>query len=157
MTVSARGATVDRTPDFLCETLPYTREEEYVEHYRALLVDVSRAPLDRTSSVACEVSGGLDSSAIFAVAEHLRRQQQLPAPAISGYCLKFEDAPDAEERAYSRAVGDHLGVTIEECEATPSRRRGTGTGRVATANSRATRTARCCWGCGRRRASAARG
>ena len=155
MTVSARGARPELywAPN-LCETLPYTREEEYVEHYRALLVDVVRRTSQSHLPVACEVSGGLDSSAIFAVAEHLRRQQQLPAPAISGYCLKFEDAPDAEERAYSRAVGDHLGVTIEECEATlKPRRRGTGTGRVATANSRATRTARCCWGCGRRRAS----
>ena len=119
MTVSARGARPETywAPD-LWETLPYTREDDYVEHYRALLVDVVRRMSRSHLPVACEVSGGLDSSAIFAVAEHLRRQQQLPAPAISGYCLKFEGAPDAEERAYSRAVGEHLGVTIEECDAT---------------------------------------
>ena len=107
MTVSARSARPERywAPD-LWETLPYTREDDYVEHYRALLVDVVRRTSRSHLPVACEVSGGLDSSAIFAVAEHLRRQQQLPAPAIGGYCLKFEDAPDAEERAYSRAVGD---------------------------------------------------
>ena len=119
MTVSARGAQPESywAPD-LWETLPYTSEEDYVEHYRALLVDVVRRTSRSHLPVACEVSGGLDSSAIFAVAEHLRRQQQLPAPAIGGYCLKFEDAPEAEERAYSRAVGEHLGVTIEECDAT---------------------------------------
>jgi asparagine synthase (glutamine-hydrolysing) len=119
MTVSARSAQPERywAPD-LWETLPYTREDDYVEHYRALLVDVVRRTSRSHLPVACEVSGGLDSSAIFAVAEHLRRQQQLPAPAISGYCLKLEDAPEAEERAYSRAVGAHLGVTIEECDAT---------------------------------------
>jgi asparagine synthase (glutamine-hydrolysing) len=119
MTVSARGARQEPywAPD-LWETLPYAREEDYVEHYRALLVDVVRRTSRSHLPVAYEVSGGLDSSAIFAVAEHLRRQQRLPAPAIGGYCLKFEDAPDAEERAYSRAVGEHLGVRIEECEAT---------------------------------------
>jgi asparagine synthase (glutamine-hydrolysing) len=119
MTVSARGARPELfwTPD-LWETLPYKTEEEHAEHYRALLFDVVRRTSRSHLPVAYEVSGGLDSSAIFAVAEHLRRAQQLPAPRIDGYCLKFEDAPEAEERAYSRAVGEHLGVPIEECDAT---------------------------------------
>jgi len=119
MTVSARGARPERywAPD-LWATLPYTREEDYVEHYRALLFDVVRRTSRSHLPVAYEVSGGLDSSAIFAVAEHLRRQHQLPAPRIDGYCLKFEDGGEAEERSYSRAVGEHLGVPIEECDAT---------------------------------------
>lgn len=119
MTVSARGARPERywTPD-LWETLPYTREEDYVEHYRSLLFDVVRRTSRSHLPVAYEVSGGLDSSSLFAVAEHLRRQNELPAPRIDGYCLKFEDAPEAEERAYSRAVSEHLGVPIEECDAT---------------------------------------
>jgi asparagine synthase (glutamine-hydrolysing) len=105
------------TPD-LGETLPYTREEEYVEHHRALLLEVVRRTSRSHLPVACEVSGGLDSSAIFAVAEHLRRRQELPAPSIAGYCLRFQDAPEAEERMYSRAVADFLGVRIEEVDAT---------------------------------------
>ena len=119
MTVSARGATPERywSPN-LWETLPFTREEEYVEHYRALLTDVVRRMSRSHLPVACEVSGGLDSSAIFAVAERLRRRQELPAPGLSGYCLAFEDDARAEERAYSRAVAEHLGVCIEESEAT---------------------------------------
>ena len=119
MTVSERGARPELywAPD-PWETLPYTSEDDYLEHYRALLVDVVRRTSRSHLPVACEVSGGLDSSAIFAVAEHLRRQQQLPAPALGGYCLKFEDAPEAEERRYSRAVAEHLGVDVEECDAT---------------------------------------
>ena len=119
MTASARGARLEAywEPD-LWETLPYSREEDYAEHYLALVTDVVRRMSRSHLPVAYEVSGGLDSSAIFAVAEHLRRQGQLPAPSIAGYCLKFENAPDAEERTYSRAVGAHLGVNIEECEAT---------------------------------------
>jgi asparagine synthase (glutamine-hydrolysing) len=64
--------------------------------------------------VAYEVSGGLDSSAIFAVAEHLRRQQKLPAPAIEGYSLDFHDDPNANELEYGRAVQWHLGLHLHE-------------------------------------------
>ena len=62
MTVSARSARPERywAPD-LWETLPYTREDDYVEHYRALLVDVVRRTSRSHLPVACEVSGGLDS------------------------------------------------------------------------------------------------
>jgi asparagine synthase (glutamine-hydrolysing) len=119
MTVGPNGPSIEQywMPD-LWQTLPYTRDEEYVEHYRALLFDVVRRMSRSHLPVAYEVSGGLDSSAIFAVAEHLRRDGRLPAPAIEGYSLAFEDAPEAEEREYSRAVGEHLGVRIYECPAT---------------------------------------
>jgi asparagine synthase (glutamine-hydrolysing) len=119
MTATAAGARLAAywAPD-LSETLPYAREEDYAEHYLALITDVVRRTSRSHAPVAYEVSGGLDSSAIFAIAEHLRRKGELPAPGIGGYCLKFDDAPAAEERAYSRAVGAHLGVTIEECDAT---------------------------------------
>jgi len=64
--------------------------------------------------LACEVSGGLDSSAIFAVAEHLRRDERLLAPCLNGYTLAFNDDSDANELGYARAVGDHLGSRIHE-------------------------------------------
>jgi asparagine synthase (glutamine-hydrolysing) len=119
MTVGVAGPQIEQywMPD-LWSTLPYTRDEEYVEHYRDLFTDVVRRMSRSHLPVAYEVSGGLDSSAIFAMAEHLRRDGKLPAPALEGYSLKFENAPDAEERQYSRAVGEHLGVPIHECDAT---------------------------------------
>ncbi|MBK7954852.1 MAG: asparagine synthase (glutamine-hydrolyzing) [Candidatus Accumulibacter sp.] len=95
-------------------TLPCRQDEDYVAYYRELFADTVRRKSRSHQPVACEVSGGLDSSAIFAMAEHLRRRQQLPAPAINGYVLDFEGDPQADELAYSRAVGDYLGVTIEE-------------------------------------------
>jgi len=64
--------------------------------------------------VACEVSGGLDSSGIFAVAETLRRQELLPAPGLEGYTLAFSDESDANELEYARAVGRHLDCKIQE-------------------------------------------
>ncbi|MGI9521097.1 MAG: asparagine synthase (glutamine-hydrolyzing) [Hyphomicrobiaceae bacterium] len=95
-------------------TLPCTKEDDYVEYYRHLLTDAVRRMSRSYQPVACEVSGGLDSSGIFAVAEELRRQHRLPAPAIDGYTLYFPGVSDANELEYARAVGRHLSRKIEE-------------------------------------------
>ncbi|WP_310582473.1 asparagine synthase (glutamine-hydrolyzing) [Deinococcus sp.] len=95
-------------------TLPCRTDEDYIEHYRALFTDVVRRMSRSLAPVACEVSGGLDSSAIFAVAETLRQQGSLPAPGLEGYTLDFSGDPAADEMAYARAVGIHLGRTIHE-------------------------------------------
>ena len=115
LVVDAGGARMERywQPD-LWATLPCKSDAEYIEYYRELLADVVRRMSRSHQAVAYEVSGGLDSSALFAMAEHLRRQQNLPAPAIKGYALDFHDDPNANELNYSRAVGQHLGVPVHE-------------------------------------------
>lgn len=100
-------------PD-LWTTLPYTKDEEYIEHYRELFADIVRRMSRSCKPVACEVSGGLDSSAIFAMAEHLRQQQRLLAPGLEGYTLTFTDDSDANELDYAKAVGNYLGIEIHE-------------------------------------------
>ena len=100
-------------PD-LCATLPCKTDDDYVEYYREMFADIVRRACRSHQSVACEVSGGLDSSAIFAMAEGLRRRQKLPAPALDGYALDFHDDEDANELAYGRAVGKHLDLKIRE-------------------------------------------
>lgn len=100
-------------PD-LHATLLYRSDDEYVEHYRALFTDVVRRMSRSHRSVACEVSGGLDSSGIFAVAETLRGEGRLLAPGLDGYTLDFSGDRDADEMDYARAVGTHLGRTIHE-------------------------------------------
>lgn len=93
--------------------LPYREEGEFVEHYRALLEDsVARAGRSQRT-VAIEVSGGLDSSAVLAVAEGLRRQGRLTAPGILAATMTFEH-PAADEVAHARAVAAHLGVALHE-------------------------------------------
>jgi asparagine synthase (glutamine-hydrolysing) len=96
------------------ETLRYKRDEEFIEHYRELFTEVVRRMSRCSKPLACEVSGGLDSSAIFAVAEHLRRQQELLAPALDGYTLAFPDDSDANELDYARSLGSYLGINIRE-------------------------------------------
>ncbi len=95
-------------------TLPCTTDDDYIQYYRALLYDVVRRMSRSLQPVACTASGGLDSSAIFAVAEHLRREKLLLAPQIDGYVLDFSGDPDADEMEYARAVGEHLGTSIHE-------------------------------------------
>ena len=115
MVVDARGPRNESywEPD-LGARLPCASDEEYVEYYRALVTDLVRRMSRSSRPLACEVSGGLDSSAIFALAEHLRRQQRLLAPALEGYTLAFTDDSDANEVEYARAVGAHLGTEIHE-------------------------------------------
>lgn len=96
------------------ERLPFTREDEYAEYYRALLIDVVRRMSRSDKPLACEVSGGLDSSAIFAVAEHLRQQHSLLAPALDGYTLDFHDDVNANELEFVEAVERHIGRQIQK-------------------------------------------
>jgi asparagine synthase (glutamine-hydrolysing) len=115
MMVDADGTRIEKywEPD-LWATMQYKRDEEYVEHYRELFADVVRRMSRSHQAVAYEVSGGLDSSAIFAMAEKLRGQKTLPAPAIEGYSLDFRDDLDANELEYSRELGRYLQKPIHE-------------------------------------------
>ena len=121
MIVSASGTELYRywMPDFLA-TLPCRSEQDYVEHYRSLFTDVIRRMSRSNRPLACEVSGGLDSSAIFAVAETQRQQGKLLAPGLEGYTLDFQGDADADELCYARSVGSHLGRSIHEIA--PTRR-----------------------------------
>ena len=100
-------------PDLWAE-LPLRKDEDYVEYYYELLFDSVRRLSRSHKPVAIEVSGGLDSSAVFCVAEHVRREGGLPAPSIEGYTLAFTEDGDANEMVYARAVGEYLGLPIHE-------------------------------------------
>ena len=81
--------------------------------------DIVRRHSRSYAPLACEVSGGLDSSAIFSVAEHLRRDSKLLAPGLQGFTLAFHDDKEANEVSYARAVGEHLGLKIREVVPAP--------------------------------------
>jgi asparagine synthase (glutamine-hydrolysing) len=98
----------------LGKALPYTSDQEYIEHYHALLLDVVARMSRSHHTVAYHVSGGLDSSAIFCVAEHLHRSGSLPAPSIDAYTLAFADDSAGDDLRYARAIGAYLGKHIKE-------------------------------------------
>jgi asparagine synthase (glutamine-hydrolysing) len=113
--VDGSGPRIERywVPDLLAKA-PCRRDEEYVEHYRTLFARAVQRLSRSHLPVAFEVSGGLDSSAIVAMAESLRKRGELPAPAIAGYTLDFSGDPDADELSYARAVGAYLDLRIRE-------------------------------------------
>lgn len=100
-------------PD-LAGSLPYAEDKAYFEHYRELLTDNIRRLSRSHEQVAFEVSGGLDSSAIFCIAEQLRRSGNLLTPGIAGYTIAFTEDDRANELVYAQAVGQYLDVHINE-------------------------------------------
>ncbi len=52
---------------------------------------------------ACEVSGGLDSSALFAILDSLQRSGELNAPDVEGYTLLTGPEAPTSELAYPRS------------------------------------------------------
>ena len=115
MDVSSREARPEQywEPD-LWAALPYTEDQDYVEHYRELFTDAVQRTSRAHRSLAIQVSGGLDSSAVFSMAEQLRTAARLRAPGLQGYTFAFTDDSDANEIAFARAVGKHFGVQIRE-------------------------------------------
>lgn len=97
-------------------TIRYSRDEDYFEHYRELLEDCVRRASRSHLPIASDVSGGLDSSAIFAVAEDLRRKGRLLAPGLRGYTYRFERGSAPDELEYARSVAAHVGANVEEIE-----------------------------------------
>ncbi|HEX7374512.1 MAG TPA: asparagine synthase (glutamine-hydrolyzing), partial [Steroidobacteraceae bacterium] len=115
MIVSAAGSRVARYWYPRLDGVPPCRSpQEYAEYYRSLLFDVVRRMGRSCGPVACEVSGGLDSSALFAVATNLQRQGALQAPDVHGYTLNFRGAGDADEMDYAQAVASHVGKPLHE-------------------------------------------
>lgn len=117
--VGPAGPRISRywAPD-LAREIRYKTQGEYVEHYRDLLFDAVRRCSRATGPLSCEVSGGLDSSGVYAVCEELRRTGRLLSPALDAYTLKFDDDTRANELDYARAVSAHWKSPIREIDPT---------------------------------------
>lgn len=90
-------------------------DDDYAAEYRELLFDCVRRSSRSYAPVAFEVSGGLDSSANFAVAAALSKKGKLPAPGIAGYSYLFPRTDiEADEIDYARAVAMHVGYPLRE-------------------------------------------
>lgn len=115
--LSLRGNKLERHEYWKLPTdiqIRYRSDREYFEHYRDLLSDCVRRVSRSSYPLAFEVSGGLDSSAVFAIADRLQKEGQLLCGSIKGYCLAGDAGSQADELHYSRLVGSFLGQTINE-------------------------------------------
>lgn len=96
------------------ERLRYRSDEEYAEHYLAMLSDVLRRTTRSHAPIGIAVSGGLDSSSLYCLADRLERQGKLLAPGFQGYTLAAEPGSSAYELPFARAAADHVGRTLTE-------------------------------------------
>lgn len=95
-------------------SINYRSDGEYFEHYRAVLSECVRQASRTHLPLAFEVSGGLDSSSLFCIADMLEQEGKLQAPRMAGYTLAGPDGTQADELEYARAVGAHLGRKLTE-------------------------------------------
>lgn len=115
-TASGTESEVYWRPDRVRE-VRYRSLDDYAAHYRALVEDAVRRQSRSHLPIACEVSGGIDSSGVFGIADHLLGEGRLPAPALEGLTLRLPAGSPGDEIGYARAVGEHHGVTIGEVDA----------------------------------------
>lgn len=87
---------------------------DYADHYIEVLTRCVERASRTDRPLACEVSGGLDSTSIFAIADKLAGDGHLQAPALRGYSFLAEPGSRADEIAYARCLASKLGRTIEE-------------------------------------------
>lgn len=115
--------TIVQTPD-RCETKRYwdfdpmqkTRFKtfpEYAEAFHYYFEQAVQRRLRSSPPVAVSVSGGLDSSSIFCVAETLRRSDPKRFPSLKGISYISSDGGPADERVFLQDIEREYGVTID--------------------------------------------
>ena len=88
----------------------HRRASDYTEHFRELL-DIAVADRLRSNRIGVEMSGGLDSSSIAAVALGLMSRQGEPF-SLQAQTTVYDDLIPDEERHFSGLVAQHLGIPI---------------------------------------------
>jgi len=112
LTAEVGGLRVERywSPD--PREVRYAREEDYADRFREIL---QQAVTDRTrdagSFVGIAMSGGLDSTSVAALA------QRTSGTSVRAYSFIFDRLAGCDERAYSQAMTEELGLEVEPVEA----------------------------------------
>ena len=83
---------------------------ELTREFGALFTDAVQRRMVADVPVGIMLSGGIDSSAVAAVAA------QGQGRPLKTFSVAFRDSPDADERAYARQVASHLGTEHQEIE-----------------------------------------
>jgi asparagine synthase (glutamine-hydrolysing) len=88
----------------------YKKEADYIARFRELL-NTSVADRLRTQRVGISLSGGLDSSAVAAVAINSKPLE------LGAYCVVYDSVFPDEERKYAALVANALNIPIEFLDA----------------------------------------
>jgi asparagine synthase (glutamine-hydrolysing) len=85
---------------------------DFSEGFRWYFEQAVRRRLRSAYPVAVSLSGGLDSSSVFCVAETIRRNAPQSVPPIVGVSLNYPDASPADEKQFLAEIERMYGVTI---------------------------------------------
>jgi asparagine synthase (glutamine-hydrolysing) len=112
MTAEAGRLRVERYWSPALREIRYARDEDYAAHFGELL---QRSVTDRLrgagSFVGVAMSGGLDSTSVAALA------LRAPDASVRAYTFVFDRLTECDERSYSQAMTEELGLEVEPVEA----------------------------------------
>ena len=89
------------------DVIRYWSERRYEEQLRALFREAIAVRLQTDSLVLAELSGGLDSSSVVCMANHLMRSGAVPAPRLAGVSYLWRNALD---EPFMREVESFCGI-----------------------------------------------
>jgi asparagine synthase (glutamine-hydrolysing) len=95
----------------LTQRIRYHDHEQYAEHFRTVLMEsVTDAVTANPPLVGISVSGGLDSTTVAVLAQHIG--QNNGRPTVKAYSRSYPNHPSADETAYSNALRDECGIDL---------------------------------------------
>jgi hypothetical protein len=93
--VSAAGTKISRFWSLpVHDEVRYRNQHRYEEHLRALFREAVSVRLQTESSVLAELSGGLDSSSVVSMANHLMRSGAVPAQSLTSVSYVWQNSLD---------------------------------------------------------------
>lgn len=111
--VSSTGTKISRFWSLpIRDEIRYQSEHRYEEHLRALFREAVSVRLQTDAPVLAELSGGLDSSSVVSVANHLMRSGAVPARSLTGVSYVWRNSLDEpfirEMESFCGINGVHL-------------------------------------------------
>jgi asparagine synthase (glutamine-hydrolysing) len=109
LTVDACGTRLHRywPPESFAD-VRYASDADYAQHFRALLEEAVRGRLRAVGPVASHLSGGIDSSSVVALAQHLL-QSHTPAVPLEAFTQTYPALP-RDERPFAEEVANRCGT-----------------------------------------------
>jgi len=106
--VSSKGTSIRRFWSMPTgDTIQYQNQQRYEEELRSLFSEAVAVRLQSESPVLAELSGGLDSSSVVCMAQHLIRSGVVNAPLLETVSFTWQNSLD---EPFIREVESHCGI-----------------------------------------------
>jgi asparagine synthase (glutamine-hydrolysing) len=113
--VSSTGTRISRFWNLpIGDEVRYRNHHRYEEHLRALFREAVSVRLQTEAPVLAELSGGLDSSSVVSMANHLMRSSAVPAKSLTSVSYVWRDSLDEpfirEMESFCGIKGVHISI-----------------------------------------------